>query len=98
MAKPTPGPYELVPNGGCTEPDENYWGISARTSGSGFFISGFMSEDDARLLAASWELLEECKALSGAIARAADFAEGTRVGDALGQAEAAIAKAEGAEG
>lgn len=66
MAQHTPGPWRAMEYDHTREPRHTYWHIEAgrgfhnpdKTEGDGFCLSGFLSEANARLIAAAPELLE----------------------------------------
>ena len=90
MSKHTQGPWEPTFNTACKP--EFAWGVCA--AGGGDVLGDGMSEANARLMAASTELLEACYTALEALAGIEGHTE-FRYPNAKATLKAAIAKAEG---
>ena len=79
--KHTPGPWKAIKNGSPRLPsDINYWGISAGRGcfihgepSAGFKITGFISTENAHLIAAAPELLHAAKSALETLSQPAIF-------------------------
>lgn len=94
MSKHTPGPWALDDNGHDIRTHEDYWPIGCADGNLIAYVAhtdDVMGEANARLIAAAPDLLAACEAL---LNEARQFFPMV-CGDAITEAEAAIAKARG---